>query len=496
MKEPSAGPKRELARRAVRGTVAVFAANSASRLIALGGTLYLMARVGAAEFGVVAYAAALLAICDAATNWGFAQAAVHRRERVAETFSTFLMLRLGLLLGALAVLGAAAVVLRKEFAARTNLDVLAVLALATVWDAVSDAQAARLSRALRFGRLAVADVASVAAGMGVAVALAAWGWGMWALVANRAVGSLMRLLCLAVLSTEPPGAGYYPADARWLLRFSLPLWFGSLATTWVLNYDDLVVGELWGKVTLGHYDRAYGLAILPLAFVTGVLTRVSFPLYARLQGDRGRLSEAFRIASGATLRLAAPISLGLALAIPDVLAVLGWRQWEPIVPILRWLLVYAVARPLMDDAGGLLTATGQPKVTGYTLLAEAAALLVLCPVLAWHWGAEGAATSVGLVVLGGLAAWYGWFLPRVVDIAWWRMLAAPVASLGLAAAAGLAVSRWGGLGAGWAAGAAKLAAVAVAYAGALLLLDGRGTLGDLRKLWQHGLGSQTDGAEG
>lgn len=482
----------ELAQKAVRGTMAVFLSNTVSRLVSFLGGLYLMERVGVADFGAVAYAASLLAIADAFSNWGFSQAATRREERVEETFSTFLVLRVGMLFGALAILAIGVGAFWGAVAQRTHLAVLGVLAAGAVCDAVSDVRATRLVRSLRFGRMMIADVVSVAVATGMAVAAAALGWGIVALLLNRVLYSVARATSLACLGArEPIRIGFHKKDAAWLLRFGLPLWLGSLATTWVLHFDDLVVGHLRGKETLGHYDRAYALALLPLAFITGVLTRVSFPLYARLQADRARLSEAFRIVSGATLRLAGPMALGLALAIPDFLAVMRWGQWEPMTPIFRWLLVYAMLRPLMDDAGGLLTAVGRPRVTGHTLVAEALALVVLCPMLTAWWGAEGAAASVGLVVLGGLATWYVVFLPCVLEVRYFRLLVPPLASLLAAGAAGIAVQRWAGLAVGLPRGAATLAAVAAVYLAGILLLEGRQTLADLALLRRHALGDKT-----
>jgi len=478
----------DLGRQAVRGTMAVLAANTASRLVAVLGQLYLRGRVTPEEFGVVAYAVSLLAICDALANWGFSQAATHRQERVAETFSTFLVLRMAMLFGAFCVLGVASLPFRHLLLKRTDPYVLGALAVAVFWEAMCDVGATRLSRSLRFGRLMIADVASVAVGTGCAVAAAASGWGLWALVANRVATPLVRLACLWVLVPEPLPVRFHAQDARWLLRFGLPLWLGSLATTWVLKYSHLVVGQLGGQAALGHYDFAHELALLPLAFVTGVLTRVSFPLYARLQGDRARLSEAFRIVSGTTLRLAGPMALGLALAIPDFLAVMRWEQWQPMTPIFRWFLAYAILRPLMDDAGSLLTAVGHPKVTGHTLVGEAIALLVLCPLFTVWWRAQGAAASVGLVVLGGLGTWYAVYLPRVLDVSYLRLLVPPLVSLAAAGAAGIAVQAWSGLATGLPCGAAKLAAVAVVYAAGILLLDGRQTLADLKALRRHAIG--------
>ncbi|HPD17374.1 MAG TPA: oligosaccharide flippase family protein [Planctomycetota bacterium] len=486
MSDPSANAGQVLSRQAVRGTLAVFAGNTVTRLVGLAGSLYLLYKVGVEDFGVVAYAASLVALCDAASNWGFAQAAIHRRERVDETFATFLVLRVAMLLGVLGILAAGSAVFRQALSQRTHFGVLAALAAAALCDAASDVQTARLARALRFGRVMAADVASALAATAAAVGLAALGQGLWALVAQRVLHALVRAVALACLGVvEPIRIGFHAQDARWLLRFALPLWFGSLATAWVLKYDDLVVGQLRGTAALGYYDRAYWLALLPLAFVTGVLTRVSFPLYARLQGDRAQLSEAFRIVSGATLRLAGPLALGLALALPDFLVVARLERWLPMTPLVRWLLLYAILRPLMDDAGGLLTAVGRPKTCGHTLVGQALALLALCPLFTWRWGAQGAAASVGLVVLVGLALWYARFLPRVVDIAYAHMLLWPLLGLGAAGAAALAFERASGLGPGLASGVAKLAAVGLVYVAALLALDGRQTLADLRSLRRH-----------
>jgi O-antigen/teichoic acid export membrane protein len=460
-------------------------ANAAGGVVSFGGSLYVRGAVRPEEFGIVAFAASLLAVSNSVSNWGFSQAAIHRQERADETFATFLVLRLAMLVGILGVLGLVALPFHRFLFQKTDLYVLLALAGAALVDAGCDAPSARLARAMEFRRLAAVDVASVVAATAAGVVMAAMDFGVWALVANRATQPVVRAVGLGFASLETTPLGFHGEDARWLLRFGLPLWVGSVATTWVLNYDRLVVSSLSDKETLGYYDGALWFALVPLSFVTAVLTRVSFSLYARLQADRERLSEAFRIVSGTTLRLAAPMAVGMALVIPDFLEVMGWAQWKPMIPVFYCLLVYAMARPLMDDAGGLLTAVGRPKVTGYTLAAEALALLVLCPALTSRYSARGAAASVGLVVVGGLAVWYTCFLPRVVTLSYRRLLLWPLLSVGAGAGASLGVAAWGGLKAGLACGAVKLATLAAVYVAVMLLLDGRQTAADLRLLREH-----------
>jgi O-antigen/teichoic acid export membrane protein len=408
---------------------------------------------------------------------------------VDETFSAYLALRLLFAAIILVVLAVVAVALGSTLAAKTRLDALAVLAATVPLDAASDVWATRLRRAMRFGRLGVVDAASAIAASGLGVGLAASGAGFWALVWSRVSYQLLRAAGLWLASVERTRPRLARQDAVWLLRFGLPLWIGGLATTWVFKYDGLVVGTLWGAMTLGYYGRAYALVMLPMNLVGGVLTRVSMPLYARLQGERARLSEAFRIVAGTTFRVVVLLAAGMALVVPDLLAVMRWWRWAPIVPLLRWLLPYAVLRPLMDDAGGLLTALGHPKVAARTFVGQAVALLVLCPALACPLGATGAAVSIGLVVAGGLAVWYVRVLPRFLDVAYRRVFPVPLLlSAAVGTEAGFVAAAWARFDVGLAGGVLKLAVLCVVYAVVLVALDGRQTAADLRTLWRHAFG--------
>lgn len=98
--------------------------------------------------------------------------------------------------------------------------------------------------------------------------------------------------------------------------------------------------------------------------------------------------------------------------------------------------------------------------------------------------------SVGLVVLVGLAVWYVAFVPRVVDVAWGRMLVRPLASVGVAGAAAAGVGALAGGEPGWAPGAAKLVTLVVVYAAGMALLDGPRVAADLRILRRHALANE------
>ena len=59
------------------------------------------------------------------------------------------------------------------------------------------------------------------------------------------------------------------------------------------NADNIVVGRLLGTMSLGAYQMAYSLSMLPITEIADVFSRVTFPVYRKIAHDRVRLRRAF-----------------------------------------------------------------------------------------------------------------------------------------------------------------------------------------------------------
>lgn len=51
----------------------------------------------------------------------------------------------------------------------------------------------------------------------------------------------------------------------------------NIINYWARQADDLLIGKVMGLASLGIYNRAYTLMLLPLTQVTSLLSRVMFP---------------------------------------------------------------------------------------------------------------------------------------------------------------------------------------------------------------------------
>jgi len=179
------------------------------------------------------------------------------------------------------------------------------------------------------------------------------------------------------------------------------LYIGSYAMSTLPSW---FAGRTFGASMLGLYSRANLIVNLPLTYLTSSVTKVLFPLYARVQHDVARtrtlLSEGLVLTTGFTW----PVFALVGGAAPVVVNVLLGSSWHEATPFLRLCALIVCG----DFPTGLLTnaaeALGWIKLTAVRQLV----LLVLL------------GTAIGLVSLTGLGLVY---LLAGVAIAQWTTYA-------------------------------------------------------------------------
>ena len=222
--------------------------------------------------------------------------------------------------------------------------VLKTLSLAVVISGLRTVPESLWRRQLSFRALSAAEVLAQALGYGVvAIALAASGFGVWALVWGIVMRHGVHTAAVFAASPRLPGPGLARREAGELLRagagfssialFNLAAWQGSR----------LIVGSSLGAASLGYFTRATALSSLsghPGRILGGVL----FPAMAQRQDRTDRLGTVWL--HGVEMLSLPALALGLMLAVsaPEIVAVVLGAQWDAAVPVVRILAVAAVAR--------------------------------------------------------------------------------------------------------------------------------------------------------
>lgn len=108
----------------------------------------------------------------------------------------------------------------------------------------------------------------------------------------------------------------------------------------------LLIGKFYGTRDLGLYGRADAIQQYPAGLISGIISRVTFPLFSVAKHDKARLRRGIQLPVRGTMLINTPAMFGLfAVAEPLLSTLLGVR-WLPAVPVLRVLCLGGVVWPL------------------------------------------------------------------------------------------------------------------------------------------------------
>lgn len=427
------------AKLALRGSFFVSITNYSLQVISIAFSIVLTRLLSPEDFGALALATVVHSVIDRLRQLGFTYLLIARKDPSDQVIGTHLTLSVGLSL-LVALLTFALSPILTHFYSPQVITVLQVLAVLHLFDTAGIAATpdALLRKELRFARLSTVDIASTITSLVLAIGAAWLGWGVWALVVRDGAGIVVKAVGMWMIVPHRPRLAFNYEIAGEFLRQGWHMWVSSLSTYIIFAYDDFLVGNLLGTAALGFYERAYRYAKLPMSPLAPVYTVIT-PTYARLQGDPERLSKTYALFLSAVALLAFPAAGLMALAAPELVVVLLTEKWAGVAPLMRFLLPYAMLRPIMDGTYSMPISLGVPETVSRIGAIQAALMLGMCSLLTWQFGAPGAAISAAIVVLVGLVLIYVWFLRKHVQVDYKRILLAPIVGLAVAVMASLAL---------------------------------------------------------
>ena len=474
-------------RRIARGAVHTLTSAYAGRFVNWIAVFVLTRELAPEDFGHVALAASLLAFVVSLRSFGLHNALLHQYKRVDQLAPTHFVLNTSL--GALGTLGAialAALFVDGHYG-RSVATALAVLAAFDLLRATAQTAETQLRRDLEFSFLAGAHAFALIAAAVAGIAAAFLGGGIWALILSHSIYGIgyVFVYCAVVWRRRSPLrfrlSDFNPGEARRLFRYGAWIWLGGIFQAFLLNFDRVVADALLDVRTLGFYERAHVFAQLPTGALAHALIGVMIAVFARHHRDRQQLSGSFRRTLRWILRSAVPLSVLLAIEIPVITRLLLGETWLPMVPILRFLLLFSLCRPFLEAVQALLRSIGDPKGFAALVSVQAAVLLVAAPLLTRALGIEGTALAMNLTALVGTVLALR-RCTRYVDVPWIRSFVPPLIAAALAGVFRLAADSFIDTLPGLAALVLGIAIFVFTYGAALLALERRTLLVEIRML--------------
>ena len=360
-----------------------------ARMLDLVAALVVARFLSPADFGLVTLATASLMILRAITELPISEA-LQRSEELSpadiDTAFTLSALR-GLLVTLL--VAAAAWPMAALYDDSRLVPLMLALSAAPLAMGLRSPALVHFARAVNFAPTTVIDVIAKIGAFAAALAVAIVTRSYWALAISLIVPPLISTPASYLAAPYRPR--FSLASTRAIVSFAGWVTLARFITTANGEADRFFIGGVLGKAALGFFAMGRSVATTASWAVGTPLMQAMMPGFARLQGDPGRLRQAYLKGQGMLVAAVMPLGVALGMLAEPMVAVALGSQWAEAAPVLAVFAPVGALATVTMPVHALVLALGRPR---QLLMRDVAMFVLGIPAVvigAWSFGLMGAA---------------------------------------------------------------------------------------------------------
>lgn len=314
------------------------------------------------EYGVVAMVLVFIALADVFAGSGFATGLIQKKDADERDFSTMFYCSLACSVLLYGVIFACAPAIAGFYSEPSLVLILRVFALRIPLSAVNAIQHAYVSRHMLFKRFFYSTLVGAVVSGVVGIVLALLGFGVWALIAQYFVNTMMDAVVLFCTVPWRPRLLFSASSAKGLMRYGWKVLAADLSGTFFGQLRSLVVGKAYTPVDLAFYNRGQQVPNLVMSNVGSALMSVLFPAMSNHADDPAKVKAYCRRSYQALSYLIAPFLMGMAAVAVPLVDVLFSSKWLESVPFLQIMCIDCIIGTLSVVSLQAIKAIGRSDV--------------------------------------------------------------------------------------------------------------------------------------
>lgn len=348
--------------------------------------------------GVFAIANSILAFFSFFSDIGLAAAIIQKKDNITQddlktTFTIQEILTI--------IIATLVFIFAPFFANHYNLDsssvwLIRALAFGFFMTSLKVIPSVILERHLNFDKLVWVEVIETLSFNGMLIWLTFEGFGISAFTYSVIVRSIIGFAAIYILSPWRIALGISKSSAKSLLNFGLPYQLNSILALLKDRLVPLVIAGIVGSFGVGYISQGQRLAFLSLE-VMNIITRVTFPVFSRLQNDGLSLKITLEKSLFAMGLFLYPLLFGTLAIAPSLVKYLGETKWAPALPLIYLFAVASFWATLSSPFTNFLNATGRISITLKLMVMWTALEWALAPLLTLKFGFLGMGYSSALI---------------------------------------------------------------------------------------------------
>lgn len=311
------------------------------------------------DFGVIAVSTVLITFFNLFTDMGIGPAIIQRQDLTKDDLNSIFSFTIwgGFILAILFLLSAYPIsIFYKEDLLILICQILSINLLFAAWNIVPNAL---INKNKRFKFIAKRTLMlQIISGI-ISVISAFNGLGIYSLL----VSPILTAIGVFILNYKE-----YPLQFQWhfhvdalkkIFSYSSFQFLFNFINYFSRNLDKLIIGRYFSMNELGYYEKSYRLMMLPLQYVTNVITPVMHPILASLQNDYKSLTDKYNSIMKLLATISFPLGTFFYFAANDFIYIVYGERWENAIPVFQILALSLPLQMILSTVGAIYQAAGK-----------------------------------------------------------------------------------------------------------------------------------------
>lgn len=293
-------------------------------------------------YGTVALITVFTTILEVFVDSGLGNALIQKKDADDLDFSSVFFFNIAMCAVLYLLMFFAAPLIAEFYDIPELVPIVRVQSITILISGVKNIQYAYVSREMIFRKFFFATLFGTIVSAIVGLAMAAAGFGVWALVAQPLVNYTIDTIVLWITVQWRPKLIFSWTRLKGLLSYGWKLLIAKLVNTTYMKMRDLLIGKIYSTSDLAFFNKGDTFPAVIVPNITASVDAVMFPAMAKEQDNKTRVRELVKKSIHTSSYLVIPMMTGLIACANPLIRVLLTEKWLPCVPFLyMFCVVYA-----------------------------------------------------------------------------------------------------------------------------------------------------------
>jgi PST family polysaccharide transporter len=350
----------ELGRLALRGGTLAIASTYASGVLQVVSAVVLARLLAPEDFGLVAIVTLVISFSPFVIDFGLGDATTQTTKITPEQVSCLFWISNGIGFSIAAFVALSSPIFAWIFH-EPRLEAITLYSAATfLLLGLSGQHLALLRRTMQFGAIAKIQILSNLAALTIAIPLALYGFGYWALVQRPIVFALVTAAGAWLACRWRPGLPVFDKEVKSMVRFGMHIVGYAVVNSVARAVDRIVLGLFCRPREVGFYHNALILYENSIVSALAQLHSVGSAALSKLQATPAELRQKYDAALSTLAFFVMPSAVILSVTAQDLVVILLGETWRESGLLLSIIALRGIFHVIQGSQGWLHLSAGRP----------------------------------------------------------------------------------------------------------------------------------------